>query len=104
MPHLFLPAEHTDDDLVLAAQVAEWLESAELHVAWTPTGGGAPPVVGTLVREPVSPWAEAVSLLARAVAELWVALTHRPARLVPRPSRPAATRPSADRATGEAAA
>jgi hypothetical protein len=101
MPHLFLPAEHTDDDLVLAAQVADWLESAELHVAWTPTGGEAPPAVGTLVREPVSFWAEAVGLLARAAAELWVALTHTPAQPALPPAGLATPR---DRATGDAAA
>jgi hypothetical protein len=79
MPHLHLPAEHTDADLVLAGQVAELIESAELYVTWTPSAGQAVPEVEALMREPVSPWAETLALLVRAAAELWVAFTRRPA-------------------------
>ena len=43
MPQLYLPAAHTDADLVLAGQVAELIESAELHVAWTPAPGARRP-------------------------------------------------------------
>jgi hypothetical protein len=86
MPHLHLPAEHTDADLVLAGQVAELMESAELYVTWTPTAGLAAPEVDTLMREPVSPWAEALSLLVRAATELWVTFT--------RPARPALQAPA----------
>ena len=39
MPSLYLPAHHTDADLVLAGQVAEQMESAELYVTWTPSAG-----------------------------------------------------------------
>ena len=52
MPHLYLPAEHTDADLVLAGQVAELIDSAELYVTWTPTAGHAAPAVPAVMREP----------------------------------------------------
>ena len=43
MAQLYLPAEHTDADLVLAGQIAESIDSAELYVAWTPAHGHAVP-------------------------------------------------------------
>jgi hypothetical protein len=67
MPHLHLPAEHSDADLVLATTLADVVGSEDLYVAWThDAGGGAIPEVEALIRErhaPVNP-----------VAELWAAL------------------------------
>jgi hypothetical protein len=93
MHHLYLPAEHTNADLVLAAEVAQVVDSGELYVTWTESAGHAAPAVGALVREPVSPWAEAFGLLVRAVAELWVAFTQRPAAPAPQPPGTAAQPP-----------
>jgi hypothetical protein len=51
MPHLHLPIDHTDDDLVLAANVAEVVGSADLYVTWSHEGGaGAVPEVEAVVR------------------------------------------------------
>jgi hypothetical protein len=91
MPRLYLPADHTDADLVLAGQIAERMESTELFVAWSPTAGVAAPEVPALLREPVSPWAETLGLIARAIAELWVAVTTRRPAAPPRPVLPPAT-------------
>ena len=52
MPQLYLPAAHTDADLVLASQIAACVDSAELHVAWSPGQGQVIPEVSALVREP----------------------------------------------------
>ena len=90
MPRLYLPADHTDADLVLAGRVAELMESTELYVVWTPTAGLAAPEVPALLREPVSPFAEAMGLIARAIAELWVAVTRGPATPARRALPPAA--------------
>ena len=38
MPHLYLPRDHTDADLVLAADVAAAVSSADLYVTWTHDG------------------------------------------------------------------
>jgi len=83
MPHLHLPTDHTDADLVLAANVADVVGSEELYVAWSHGGGpGAVPEVEAVVRdEPssVSPFAELfVSVMAGLVA-CWQALVNRPA-------------------------
>ena len=61
MPHLHLPIDHTDADLVLAANVAEVVGSADLYVAWSHGAGpGAIPEVEAVVREerPVGRFAE----------------------------------------------
>jgi hypothetical protein len=82
MPHVVLPAEHTDADLILASQVAEAVDSAELFVVWTPHSGAAIPVIEAELREPQHPLAEAATLFAQAVAELWRAITgRRPAKV-----------------------
>ena len=52
MPSLYLPADHTDADLVLAGQIAERIDSAELYVAWTPGAPGP--------RVPQRPWSEPI--------------------------------------------
>ena len=105
MPHLYLPVDHTDADLILAGQIAEAVQSAELYVTWTASAGQAAPELGTLMREVTSPWAEALGLLARVVGELWAALTRRPAE--PAPAQAPTAAPGASRphpAAGETAA
>jgi hypothetical protein len=87
MPQLYLPADHSDADLVLAGQVAELLESAELHVTWTPAAGQAAPEIPALLREPQLSRAEALGELLFAARGLWRAVT---ARRRPRPARPLA--------------
>jgi hypothetical protein len=87
MPQLYLPADHCDADLLLAGQVAELLESAELHVTWTPAAGQAAPEIPALMREPQPTWTAALGELLLAVRELWSALT---ARRRPRPAGPLA--------------
>jgi hypothetical protein len=52
MPHLHLPTDHSDADLVLAANVAVIVGSEDLYVAWTHhTGAGAIPEVEAVVNE-----------------------------------------------------
>jgi hypothetical protein len=77
MPHVILPAEHTDADLILAAHVAQAVDSAELFVAWTPQSGRAIPEIEAELREPLHPVAEAVALFAQGLIELWRAVTGR---------------------------
>ena len=73
MPHVILPAEHTDADLVLAAHVAQAVDSAELFVAWTPHSGPAIPEIEAELREPLHPAAETVALFVQGLVELWLA-------------------------------
>lgn len=49
MRHVYLPTVHSEDDLVLAGQVAERLESRSLFVTWSPDGYCQPDVV-TMIR------------------------------------------------------
>jgi hypothetical protein len=77
MPHVILPAEHTDADLILASQIAEAVDSAELFVVWTPQSGHAIPEVAAELREPLHPLAEAAALFAQGLVELWRAITGR---------------------------
>jgi hypothetical protein len=52
MPHLYLPAEHSDTDLVLAADVAAAVGSEDLYVAWSHEAGpGAVPEIEAIVRD-----------------------------------------------------
>lgn len=44
MRHVYLPIEHSDLDLALAAEVAEHLESCSLYVTWGPDGYRQPDV------------------------------------------------------------
>jgi hypothetical protein len=90
MPHLYLPSEHTDADLVLAADVAAAVSSADLYVAWTHDAGQATPEVEAIVREeraaaPVSPFADLLAALAQGVSALWRTLTGPPAQRVAQP-------------------
>ncbi|HEX8105230.1 MAG TPA: hypothetical protein VF533_21600 [Solirubrobacteraceae bacterium] len=49
MPHVYLPTEHSEADLVMAGQLAELLESDELYVTWSPRGYQEPQIE-TIVR------------------------------------------------------
>ena len=52
MPHLHLPIDHTDADLVLAANLAEIVGSEDLYVAWSHgSGAGAVPEVDAVLVE-----------------------------------------------------
>ncbi len=52
MPHLHLPIDHTDADVVLAANLAEVVGSEDLYVTWThESGPGAIPEVEAVMRE-----------------------------------------------------
>jgi hypothetical protein len=102
MPHLYLPTDHTDADLVLAADVAAAVSSSDLYVTWTfdaGAGAGAPEVEAVVREErdqpPVNPFAELVVALFQGVAALWRSLTGPPAQRVE------TAPPSAARPTGE---
>jgi hypothetical protein len=77
MPHVILPAEHTDADLILASQVAEAVDSAELFVTWSPQSGRAVPEVEAELREPAHPFKDAFGLFGQGVAQFWRAFTGR---------------------------
>jgi hypothetical protein len=77
MPQLYLPAAHTEADLVLAGQIAELVDSAELYVAWTAEHGQAAPEVAAELRAPSPGFAGTISLLFQAARELWAALRGR---------------------------
>jgi|1186.fasta_scaffold385290_2 hypothetical protein len=77
MPSLYLPTDHTDADLVLAGQLAEQMECAELFVTWTPSAGQAAAEVVAVIREPAKRWTGTLRSLMRAVGELIVDLTTR---------------------------
>ena len=52
MPHLHLPTDHTDADLILAANLADVVGSEDLYVAWThDSGAGAVPEVDAVLVE-----------------------------------------------------
>lgn len=78
MPHLHLPIDHTDADLVLAANVADIVGSEDLYVAWChETGAGAIPEVEAVMRAEEQPPRLLPSLFAL-VAAFWSAITRRP--------------------------
>ena len=74
MSQLYLPVEHTHADLVLAGQIAESIDSAELYVAWTPGHGQSAPEVSAELRETAPGWR---SLFLQAIRELWAAMRNR---------------------------
>lgn len=101
MPHLHLPMEHTDADLVLAANLADIVGSEDLYVAWTQDiGAGVPEIEAYLSDEPpVSPFAEFVVAMMAGCAALWralmgasadVAVGERPERGAARQAEPSA--------------
>jgi len=103
MPHLYLPNDHTDADLVLATDVAAAISSADLYVTWTLDSGAGSPEVEAVVSEeqavatpsPPHPFAELLVALMQGVAAVWTHLTGPPAQRLPQPlpaesrSRPA---------------
>jgi hypothetical protein len=87
MAQLYLPVEHTQADLVLAGQIAESIDSAELYVTWTPCHGQSPPEVSAELRETAPSWP---SIFVQAIRELWAALRNRePAPEAGAPRHPA---------------
>jgi hypothetical protein len=88
MPRLHLPVEHSDADLVLAANLAEVVGSDDLYVAWShETGPGAVPEVDAVLvdERPPSPFAEFFAALAGICRALFS-----------RPADPASSAPPAD--------
>jgi hypothetical protein len=82
MPHLHLPVEHTDADLVLAANLADIVGSEDLFVAWThESGAGAVPEVEAYVRdEHPNPIAHLIASVVSGAMAIWQGLTHPAAR------------------------
>jgi hypothetical protein len=83
MPHLYLPSDHSDADLVLAADVAAAVSSFDLYVAWTHDAGpGVAPEVEAVVRErhpAASPVGGRLRALVSGVVALWRHLVSPPA-------------------------
>lgn len=98
MPHLYLPTEHTDADLVLAADVAAAVSSADLYVTWTLDAGAGAPEVEAVVREErpaapeANPFVELFVAIFQGVAALWRSLTGPPAQRLPATPVAGATR------------
>lgn len=76
MPHLHLPADHTDADLVLAANVADVVGSEDLYVVWTEDRGAGVPEVQAVLCEARPQVGLAAAFAALCVA-FWHALTGR---------------------------
>jgi hypothetical protein len=90
MPHLYLPTDHTDADLVLAADVAAAVSSADLYVTWTIEAGAGAPEIEAVVREeapapPANPFAELLVAMFQGVAALWRSLTGPPTQRLAAP-------------------
>jgi hypothetical protein len=103
MPHLHLPAEHKDADVVLAANVAAGVNSEELFVAWTyEAGAGAIPEVQAEVHErepePPSPLVELFTVLAASFVALWNAFAGPPREREGEPRQAPARRPAGETA------
>jgi hypothetical protein len=98
MPHLHLPAAHSDADLALAADIAAAVGSADLYVAWSHAEGpGLAPEIEAVLRDerPTNPFAEAFASILQGFAALARALVTGGAQ---RPALPPAhdeTRPAA---------
>jgi hypothetical protein len=78
MAHLILPVEHSESDLVLAGQIAELIDSAELYVAWTPEHGLCAPSISAELRSPAHRRRGLLGFLSAAVREIWAALRSEP--------------------------
>jgi hypothetical protein len=83
MAQLYLPLAHTEADLVLAGQIAEVIDSAELYVTWTPKEGAAVPEVVAELRTVAPGWSGAIALVFEAAREIFAVLRGRT------PDRPA---------------
>jgi len=98
MAQLYLPVAHTEADLVLAGQIAELIDSAELYVAWTPRSGRAIPEVVAELRAAVPRWTGTLALVFEAVRELWTLVlgrTPQPQALPAAVEQPAQPKPAA---------
>ncbi len=97
MPHLHLPIDHTEADLVLAANLAEIVGSEDLYVAWShESRRGRDPEVEAVVRTERE---RAVRRVRRGRRRLLAGLLGRPDRREswsPRHERAGAERPYAD--------
>jgi hypothetical protein len=92
MPHLHLPLDHSDADLVLAASVAVGVGSEDLYVAWTHhAGAGAVPEIEALVRDERPHLAGVLGGLVAGLTALWHGFTHAPSQ---RAERTPARRPA----------
>lgn len=89
MPHLHLPAEHSEADIVLAANLAELVGSDDLFVAWThDSGAGAIPEIDAFVRdEPRRGLATLLMDIAAGVAAFWHSLLRSPVAAQPTPGQ-----------------
>ena len=101
MPHLYLPNDHTDADLVLAADVAAAVSSADLYVTWTLESGAGAPEIEAVVREerpapPANPFAELFVALFQGIATLWQSLTGPPAQRIAAAPASSAGRPQGE--------
>jgi hypothetical protein len=92
MPHLHLPADHSDADIILAASVAATVGSEDLYVAWThDAGAGAVPEIEAVLREPrPSALATVVRAVVGGALALWRGLTQPPTPAAPAPPATAA--------------
>jgi len=91
MPHLHLPIDHTEADLVLAANLAEIVGAEDLYVAWShEAGAGAIPEVEAVVRTERE--LSGFAAFSAIVGAFWRGLLGRPARSVVEDS-PAADEP-----------
>jgi hypothetical protein len=104
MAQLYLPADHTEADLLLAGRVAERVESGELYVAWTPDFGTSAPAIAAELRDPLPTPTDTLALIFQAVRELWSALLNRDHAAGPALPRVAGEPVQRKPATGEAAA
>jgi hypothetical protein len=77
MAQLYLPAAHTEADLVLAGQIAEQIDSGELHVAWTREHGHAVPEVVAELRLAVPRRPGSLGLVIAVARGLWSAARRR---------------------------
>jgi hypothetical protein len=97
MPHLYLPTDHTDADLVLAADVAAAVSSADLYVSWTFEAGAGVPEIEAVVRDehlapPDNPFAGVAAALWLGIVALWRSLTAPPTQHVAAQPSAGATR------------
>ena len=104
MPHLHLPADHSEADLALAADLAVRLGSEDLYVGWThEEGAGVSPEVQAYARDqrPAHPLADALVAVLSGALALWHAFSRDASARRPIPAPASA---AAERTTGEAAA
>jgi hypothetical protein len=79
MPHLHLPIDHTDADLVLAANLADIVGSEDLYVAWSHESGAGviPEVEAVLVAPDQDDRPGVLATIAAGCAAFWRTITGR---------------------------